>query len=93
MSTSISTNASPNPVPTSIKVWTVMKQGDQDLVPFEFTHPDALAANDVKIQVESCGVCHTDLTMLENGWGMTTFPPPSAASGPSSGKAPEASTY
>ena len=70
----MSTNASPNPVPTSIKAWAVMKQGDQDLVPFEFTHPDALAANDVEIQVESCGVCHTDLTMLENGWGMTTFP-------------------
>jgi alcohol/geraniol dehydrogenase (NADP+) len=33
-----------------------------------------LAAEDVEIAVENCGLCHSDLSMLNNDWGMTRYP-------------------
>lgn len=33
-----------------------------------------LGAHDVDIAVESCGICHSDLSMLDNEWGMTQYP-------------------
>jgi len=33
-----------------------------------------LRPDDVEIDVQYCGVCHSDLSMLDNAWGMTTFP-------------------
>ncbi len=34
----------------------------------------ALGAFDIEIEVEFCGVCHSDLSMLNNEWGNTRFP-------------------
>lgn len=34
----------------------------------------ALSADQVEIAVETCGICHSDLSMLNNDWGMTQFP-------------------
>jgi hypothetical protein len=31
-------------------------------------------AEDVEIAVEHCGVCHSDLSVLDNEWGITTYP-------------------
>jgi len=40
-----------------------------------FTYdPGPLEANDVEIDVDYCGICHSDLSMLENEWGITRFP-------------------
>ena len=33
-----------------------------------------LADEDVEIKVEHCGLCHSDLSMLANDWGMSRFP-------------------
>ena len=33
-----------------------------------------LGDHDVDIAVESCGICHSDLSMLNNEWGMTQYP-------------------
>lgn len=33
-----------------------------------------LGEEQVEIAVESCGICHSDLSMLHNAWGMTAFP-------------------
>lgn len=41
--------------------------------PFSYD-PGALHPDDVEIAVSHCGLCHSDLSMLENDWGMTTFP-------------------
>jgi uncharacterized zinc-type alcohol dehydrogenase-like protein len=41
--------------------------------PFEFELGD-FAPNEVDISVESCGICHSDLSMLDDEWGMTKFP-------------------
>ncbi len=43
------------------------------LEPFEYD-PGELAPTDVEIKVEHCGICHSDLSMLNNEWGMTTYP-------------------
>lgn len=40
---------------------------------FEFD-PGELAPDGVEIEVEYCGVCHSDLSMLDNDWGMTQYP-------------------
>jgi len=40
---------------------------------FEYD-PGILADQDVEIDVEYCGICHSDLSMLDNEWGMTQYP-------------------
>ncbi len=41
--------------------------------PFEYD-PGPLASDEVEIDVAYCGVCRSDLSMLNNDWGMTAFP-------------------
>ncbi|MBC8283324.1 MAG: NAD(P)-dependent alcohol dehydrogenase [Nitrospinae bacterium] len=43
------------------------------LEPFEY-ELGGIGSSDVDIAVESCGICHSDLSMLENAWGMTQYP-------------------
>jgi uncharacterized zinc-type alcohol dehydrogenase-like protein len=43
------------------------------LKPFEYD-PGPLGAHDVEIEVEHCGICHSDLSMLDNEWGIAKFP-------------------
>ena len=33
-----------------------------------------LSSGQVEIKVESCGICHSDLSMLDNHWGLTSYP-------------------
>ena len=33
-----------------------------------------LAPEEVEIEIEYTGICHSDLSMLENQWGITTYP-------------------
>jgi len=43
------------------------------LEPFEYD-PGVLQGEDVEIAVEYCGLCHSDLSMLNNDWGITQYP-------------------
>jgi len=43
------------------------------LKPFEY-EPGPLLDEQVEIVVEYCGICHSDVSMLSNEWGMTTYP-------------------
>ncbi len=36
--------------------------------------PGELKPDDVEIAVESCGLCHSDLSLYEDEWGVTKFP-------------------
>ncbi len=36
--------------------------------------PGDLGVNEVEIDVSYCGLCHSDLSMLNNDWGMTEYP-------------------
>ena len=44
-----------------------------ELKPFEY-EPGILPGNEVQIKIETCGICHSDLSMLNNDWGMSNFP-------------------
>ncbi len=45
----------------------------QALQSFEYD-PGTLGSEQVEIAVETCGICHSDLSMLDNEWGMTAYP-------------------
>jgi uncharacterized zinc-type alcohol dehydrogenase-like protein len=36
--------------------------------------PGPLGPEEVEIKVSHCGICHSDLSMLDNEWGMTQYP-------------------
>ena len=56
----------------TIKAWAARAAGER-LEPFEYD-PGALGAAEVEIAIEHCGICHSDLSMLDNEWGMTAYP-------------------
>lgn len=43
------------------------------LQPFEFD-PGPLGETEVEIKVEYCGLCHSDLSMVNNEWGISRYP-------------------
>lgn len=44
-----------------------------ELRPFEYD-PGPLGAGEVEIEVEHCGICHSDVSMLDNAWGISSYP-------------------
>jgi uncharacterized zinc-type alcohol dehydrogenase-like protein len=57
---------------SAIKAYAADKASGE-LKPFEYD-PAPLGPNDVEINIEYCGICHSDLSMLDNEWGMTAYP-------------------
>ncbi|MFM8886562.1 MAG: NAD(P)-dependent alcohol dehydrogenase, partial [Chthoniobacterales bacterium] len=57
---------------STIKAYAAKSAG-APLEPFEFT-PKPLGDEEVDVAVDYCGICHSDLSMLHNHWGMTQFP-------------------
>ena len=45
----------------------------EKLSPFTYKLPE-LGNEEVDIKVHYCGICHSDLSMLNNEWGMTQYP-------------------
>jgi alcohol/geraniol dehydrogenase (NADP+) len=43
------------------------------LKPFEFD-PGELGPEEVEIKVSHCGLCHSDLSVLDNEWGLSKYP-------------------
>src|SRR6201994_4353644 len=35
---------------------------------------EELGANDVEVKISHCGVCHSDLSLIDNDWGMSKYP-------------------
>ncbi|MCF6178026.1 MAG: NAD(P)-dependent alcohol dehydrogenase [Geopsychrobacter sp.] len=55
-----------------IKAYAAFEAGGE-LKPFEY-EPGELRRTEVEINVEHCGICHSDLSMLDNEWGMSQYP-------------------
>lgn len=56
----------------NVKAYAVTK-AKGDFEPFEFELGD-IDPYEVDISVESCGICHSDLSMVDDEWGMAQFP-------------------
>jgi len=57
---------------TNYKAW-VAKAPKQPMV-LETVDLGPLGAEDVEIAVEHCGLCHSDLSVLNNEWGISQYP-------------------
>ncbi len=55
-----------------IKAYAAFEPGGK-LKPFEYD-PGVLGIDDVEIDVEHCGICHSDLSMINNDWGFSEYP-------------------
>ncbi|MDR3740598.1 MAG: NAD(P)-dependent alcohol dehydrogenase [Terracidiphilus sp.] len=44
-----------------------------ELLPFRYD-PGELGINEVEINISHCGVCHSDLHLISNDWGMSQYP-------------------
>jgi len=55
-----------------IKAYAALEAGGE-LKPFEYD-PGPLGRDEVEIAVEHCGICHSDLSMIDNEWGMSVYP-------------------
>ncbi len=55
-----------------IKAYAV-HEANGKLEPFEY-EPSSLGDNEVEIDVMYCGICHSDLSMINNEWGMSRYP-------------------
>ncbi|MDR9403274.1 MAG: alcohol dehydrogenase catalytic domain-containing protein, partial [Halothece sp. Uz-M2-17] len=36
--------------------------------------PGTLGAEDVEIEVQYCGICHSDVSVVDNDWGISSYP-------------------
>ncbi|MGE5503220.1 MAG: NADPH-dependent aldehyde reductase Ahr [Actinomycetota bacterium] len=57
---------------TAIRAWAAMGP-KQPLVPWTYD-PGPLGDDEVEIAVEHCGICHSDLSMINDEWGMAQYP-------------------
>jgi len=43
------------------------------LVPYRY-EPGDLKVNEVEVKISHCGVCHSDIHLIDNDWGISKFP-------------------
>ena len=55
-----------------IKAYAAQEAG-ATLTPYEF-EPGELKNDEVEIKVNYCGICHSDISMIDNDWGMSSYP-------------------
>src|SRR6266853_2212010 len=80
MSTSTQTRDKPagavvrelSPATRNYKAW-VTKAAKQPMV-LETFDPGPLGDEEVEVAVEHCGLCHSDVSVLNNEWGISQFP-------------------
>jgi len=56
----------------NVHAYAVRDQAGQ-LSPFEYSLGE-LGSEQVDIKVESCGICHSDIAMIDNEWGFSSYP-------------------
>ena len=57
---------------STIEAYAAHKPGGS-FEPFEY-EAGSLGPDDIEIKVDSCGICHSDLSMLDNEWQLTEYP-------------------
>lgn len=56
----------------NIRAWAAKKAGEK-LEAYRFDM-GPLGSEEVEVKVEYCGLCHSDISMLENDWGNSSYP-------------------
>ena len=57
---------------TMIRAYAAKKAGAKlELIEYD---PGPLKDREVEVNVEYCGICHSDLSMLKNDWGISSYP-------------------
>lgn len=57
---------------SDIQAYAAMEAGGK-LEPYTY-NPGALPANHVEVEISACGLCHSDLSMVNNDWGASQYP-------------------
>lgn len=57
---------------STIRAWAVKTAG-APLERFDY-EPGPLGPEEVEVAVEYCGICHSDLSMIDNEWGIAVYP-------------------
>jgi uncharacterized zinc-type alcohol dehydrogenase-like protein len=57
---------------TTIRAWAA-QEASKPLQRFDY-EAGPLGAEEVEIQVEHSGLCHSDLSMIDNEWGFSGYP-------------------
>src|SRR5205807_4006886 len=58
--------------PATYQAW-VTKSAKQPMV-LETLDPGPLGDEDIEVAVEHCGLCHSDVSVFSNEWGISQFP-------------------
>ncbi len=56
-----------------VNAYALEKKGAEKLTPFSY-ELGALGGEQVDIKIHYCGLCHSDISMIQNSWGMTQYP-------------------
>jgi uncharacterized zinc-type alcohol dehydrogenase-like protein len=56
----------------TVHAYAVTEEGGE-LKPFTYEF-GALKTDEVELEVESCGICHSDMSMIDNEWGLSKYP-------------------
>jgi uncharacterized zinc-type alcohol dehydrogenase-like protein len=56
----------------SIQAWAATAKG-QPLVPYTYD-AGPMGADEVEVAVEHCGLCHSDLSVIDSEWGEAAYP-------------------
>ena len=56
----------------AINAYAAKKKGAQ-LEPYAY-EPGALGNNDVEVRITHCGICHSDVHLIDNDWGLSSYP-------------------
>jgi uncharacterized zinc-type alcohol dehydrogenase-like protein len=65
-------NAASNQSTSTIRAWAATGPG-KPLEPYTYD-PGPLKADEVEVAVEHSGLCHSDLSVVSNEWGMSQYP-------------------
>jgi uncharacterized zinc-type alcohol dehydrogenase-like protein len=57
---------------TKIRAWAALSAGSK-LERYDY-ESGPLGDEEVEVAVEYCGLCHSDLSMIDNDWGFSTYP-------------------
>jgi len=49
-----------------------MRRGE--LLPYRLRPPQELGSQEVEISITHCGICHSDIHLISNDWGISLFP-------------------